>query len=810
MATIQVDTSPHIAPAVESVLGQLRRRIRRYVWLEGLAAAVAWLGLAFWLSLGIDWLLEPAAVVRVLLAAAVAFVLGAVLVRLIGRRAFVPLSDSNMATVLERRFPKFDDSLLTAVFLTRRRPGEAEYNPRMLARTCREAAERVAGLELPEVFNPLPLRRKMAAAVFLVITVVSFALALPEAFGLWARRNLAMDNELWPRKIALATDDSVFKDGVARVAKGSDLDVVVKAVRGDTDEPVVPPTVEIRYRIEGGQRGRYAMNRLGADNPSEGVLRQYTYTFRGILAPINFDVAGGDARLRDLRIEVVDNPVLDAKETKLELEYPAYMERPKGEVDFTGAEKVPVGTRVTLRARSNKELERVRIEIPADDKLSARLQVLEGSALHPDGRGFSLALDPLRRDTTLQVRLLDTDGINSREPIRVPLVAVPDEPPQMNVRLAGIGAAITPQAHMPVASSNGDHPSISDDHGIGRVWFEYAINQEKPVVRPIAALDKHPTHYTLPGTPPDKSPETALEARELKLVPGQKLLLSVKASDLYNLDRGPGAPKGPNIGTSDRWLLDVVTPDQLRAMLEARELVLRQRFEGVIQEVQETHDLLARMDFGQAGDGEKAPAGKDVAKPAEKRSARASGSEPGEENAPKRTLNPAELLTRRNERVQQALENSRKNKFETAGVAEAFDDIRQQYVNNRIAAEDEEMVKKRLGPAVAGLQDRLGQGIVEPLNRIVQNMFPELEKRLEQLQAVLADTTAGPQRREAARQQVVDILLAMRTVLSRMSELEDYNEVVSHLRKVIDLEEKMIEMTKKKQKEAIRGSLEDK
>ena len=38
-------------------------------------------------------------------------------------------------------------------------------------------------------------------------------------------------------------------------------------------------------------------------------------------------------------------------------------------------------------------------------------------------------------------------------------------------------------------------------------------------------------------------------------------------------------------------------------MLEARELVLRQRFEAIIQEVTETRDLLARMDFAAGRQG---------------------------------------------------------------------------------------------------------------------------------------------------------------------------------------------------------------
>ena len=64
MATTDLDDRPTLAPAVAAVLGALRRRIRQYVWLEGCGAAVAWLGVAFWATLAVDWFFEPPAAVR--------------------------------------------------------------------------------------------------------------------------------------------------------------------------------------------------------------------------------------------------------------------------------------------------------------------------------------------------------------------------------------------------------------------------------------------------------------------------------------------------------------------------------------------------------------------------------------------------------------------------------------------------------------------------------------------------------------------------------------------------------------------------
>ncbi len=76
---------------------------------------------------------------------------------------------------------------------------------------------------------------------------------------------------------------------------------------------------------------------------------------------------------------------------------------------------------------------------------------------------------------------------------------------------------------------------------------------------------------------------------ELQLNPKQKLLISVKAADTYALE------DEPHIGSSQRFVLDVVTPEQLRLLLEGRELNLRRRFEQIIEELTQSRDSLTMV-----------------------------------------------------------------------------------------------------------------------------------------------------------------------------------------------------------------------
>ncbi len=261
---------PILAPAVRTTLAALRWRIRGYLWLEAAATVVAALAIAFWVSLALDWFFEPPPLVRGLIVAAAGIAGAVALVRLVARCAGVPLADRNVANVLERRFPQFNDSLLTAVVLSGRRPDEAGFSPDMLAHSCGEAARRIEGVDLASVFNPAPLRRSLAVAVLLAAAIVGFARVESESLGIWARRTLAFSRELWPRYTQLTVMG--FDRGSVKVASGADLEVVARA---DALKHRVPDHVQVRYHGDDGTYGSPAMDAVGAKATASGPTRNF-------------------------------------------------------------------------------------------------------------------------------------------------------------------------------------------------------------------------------------------------------------------------------------------------------------------------------------------------------------------------------------------------------------------------------------------------------------------------------------------------------------------------------------------------------
>ena len=134
-------------------------------------------------------------------------------------------------------------------------------------------------------------------------------------------------------------------------------------------------------------------------------------------------------------------------------------------------------------------------------------------------------------------------------------------------------------------------------------------------------------------------------------------------------------------------------------------------------------------------------------------------------------------------RVQRALLQSQKSALEILGVATTFDDIREELVNNRVDTADR--------------KSRLQEQIAQPLFRIAQESFPQLDQRLNDLQPLIGQSNQEPQAALEALTQAVDILQQMDEVLQKMLELETYNELIDLVRSLIQEQTEIQEKTRK-------------
>ena len=752
---------PHDLPAsIQSKLGGLRWGIRAYIWLEGCSLGVIWLALTFWLGLGLDYFLvvmgadELPQGVRAVMLCGVAAGLVYIGYRWILRRTFVPLADRSMAILLERRFDVLRDSLVTSVEMKDASQAEP-FSEDMLKFTSEEAVDRVRQVHLRKVFRFGPLMGKLALA--LVSAASFFFFAQTPAVTLWAKRLYLLDPQTWPRttrievvgvelqRIVPGAEERLttvlmpFTNQRLKVARGTNLKLKVTA------DPTkqIPESCTIYYHTSDGY-GRASMSKVGKVYSFGGL------PFKGVVDDIRFDVVGRDHRLRDYIVDVVCSPEL----TSLEVHclYPEYMRDEENlqwteeTIPYRPELPIPRGTRVTLKGQTNKSL--VAVEIFDPDEPGASF---EPAAI--DSNAFSHAIESLNRSTQLQITITDADGVVSERPHYISLVAVDDAPPTVAARLRGIGSAVTPDVILPTTGM------IKDDYGLDRAWFEIQVGDKEPQQR----------EFTVPASGElNAALDFRLERTQgtLQLAPQDKLYVTVTAQDHCNLY------EQPNIGVGDRYELDVVTPDELKVLLEGREIGLRRRFEQIVEEVTLMRDSLNHVRPQSAADAEGREPG--------------DGTEPGDAQEEYDRQKSLRLL-----RVQRAIQQSNKSTQEILGVDAEILDIRDELINNRVA--ESESRKERLA------------AVAEKLNPVAEQMFPELDVRLDRLEKGLQDPEILDSAALAALEQNNLILVELQDVLKDMLDIETYNELLDIMRSLIGDQDGLMKDTEKERKKGFFG-----
>jgi len=729
----------------------LRWLVRWYVVCEGLATVVIVLGAAFWLALGIDWLLEPAPVVRGVMWLTVVLAVAWVSVRFFLSRIFARLSDSSLALLVERSYPQLKESLVTTVEAADRRRNLPLGNPAMLRQTSTAAAEAIRDVSLRRIFRLRPLAWKSSLALVLLVSVVLFALLASEALSFWVER-MQLTSQLWPRSVQLSVVGFDERDGVrvVHVARDDNLELQVRA--SIEEGFVAPDQVEIRYQLADGRRGRDTTIKVGEALPGRDQAQHFRYTFQNVATDLRFDLVGGDDRIRDLRIHVVERPQIER--ITLDCEYPAYMDRAPRTIPVSGRVELPEGTTAVCRVRSNKALAHVRVHDPASQSDLAT-QIDDDN---PQEVRFDLVAG--HEDRVLLLTIRDTEGVENRDPYRVVVSVIPDLPPEVSVALRGIGTAVTPQAIIPLVGS------ISDEYGLRAVWFEYIVDKNPPEQRDLNSQPDRSRKFSDfdPFDLAQTDPET--KGRLVALSPGQKLTLAVRASDAYDLS------DQPHVGSSQRFLLDVVTDSELRALLEKRELSLRQRFEAIYEKMVGTRELLSRIEV------------------------EPDATENGSNDAAAEDSNERQRRRHRDSlRIGGCLQNAIQLSYETVGVAEGFEEIVAELVNNRVVTEE--------------LKRRLEQGIADPLREIGGELLTELETRLQRLEKVFDENVEPEASLQRAKVQSDVVVEAMKQVLDRMLELESYNELVELLRVIVAEQKQLGEQTKQQRREKLRSILGD-
>lgn len=732
-------------------LERVRRRARRWIWFEAISlvalATAGW----FWATLLLDWLIEPPAGVRMLAMAGLAVWLSVIVSRQLIDRLQTRLGDGPLALLVERTHPELNDSLSTAIELDpRESTPAAPLDHELLARTTALAAATIGRVTFSRLFRRRRLLRLAGASGLAVGTVLAVLVLVPEIRENWFRRMVLFSEAPWPRRVTLAVDE--FPGGIRRVARGSDVEIIVTAqAAGDP-----PQVVQLRTKGSGG----WVTQRMGTRGGPTEAGQRYAHTLPAVAEDLAVEIRGGDGRLRGLRIEVIEPPRL--KQLELAMTPPDYIGGGPRSLPATRLVEVPAGATVTLTATASKPLsEAEMLELltitKADDetiadgrpapRIIARLETdatTNGPTVTRRGRGpasrqrLTGLVGPVTIDSVIEIRFTDTDGIQNQQPIRFQLLAKPDEPPRLEVALDGISTAVTTTAVIPIVGL------IEDDHGLTAASVELRraardqpdsgeLAPAPPVTHshPIEMSERASTQLRLQG-----DDVTSVAVATVDAAVGDRLELTVLARD------GCGLAGGIQQSVTEPWTLRVVTPEALVAMLEAREVILRRRFESLLADMQQTRDRVS-------ADEPEPTTGALAAARLGEAAARAGG--------------------------------------ETGEIATAFRQIARELFNNSLLTTE---LEGRLLGQIAGPLEQIVAG---PIDRLAVACRPVADTRAPDAARLVGLTDA--------------CLTQMRAVLDKMIELETFNEVVDSLRKLIEQQEAIRRETDQQRKQRAREAL---
>ncbi|MEM7784441.1 MAG: hypothetical protein AAF623_13890 [Planctomycetota bacterium] len=777
-----------LSPELVSLLDHLRSRIRRVILFEGLGWIFCALAVGFWVTFALDYIPvqfafdELSINARLVLLLLTGLGLTFLLSWFILRKIFVPLPDFSMAILVEKRYPEFNDALLTTIDHFQATQIFSNTEIGLLKRSHDRAVKLASGVDLSKIISSKPARNAMTASVICFLSIILFFVAQPQTATTAVMRIFSLSKNRWPRATQLrmvgirilrdsivegVSDWDVFlkpaKDSIFKVASGSRLTLTVDADCRPESNFRLPEKCWLNYWSK-NSRGTVRCKKIGSVVNGKQRYSVDGQPFSSVIESFEFEIYGGDHRIGPYQIEIANTPMITS--TQLFCQFPDYLQDKESlkwsdrKIEWTGQATLPAGTKVNVECFSNKPVQCFYSSINGEP--------VEQHFVSSE-KSFTFSLPQLFSPVELRILIKDDDNILPNIPHTIQIDPVQDIPPNLSVRLEGIGNVITPMAQIPISGT------VADDYRIKRTWAEIEISGRKPFELDVDLLNRRRS-----VAEHDFFVRPEMDLQNPNLVPnaGNTVSISIQSSDYYDLGTQP------NIGSSDTYLFEVVSPDQLLRILEQEEVGQRRRLEQVYSELNQIKKLIQRR----ISDGTQDIGSSRWLEPGEK-------SDSDVTAVSKST--DFELLL-----IQRASMQCEKSLNEIVGSKKAFQDYYLQLINNRVDTQD------RL--------ERLSIQIINPLELIgtqsladFKNQISELERDLRDVQNVRQSNLSLSSKIEPALDSLDQTLNSLNQVIEVLIKYETQNELLDIVRRMIDRQTELLEKTKiERQESAFDGLLD--
>ncbi|MDR2345659.1 MAG: hypothetical protein LBE18_06300 [Planctomycetaceae bacterium] len=806
-------------------LRALRRILRFYIFFDGIIVTFFYIFLLLCADFLLDRFFQFALPLRVSALVVMILTVFYVLWKYLFRRFLVNIKSGQLAYLFERYVPELNESLVTVVEISGIKHDPNEVAPEFLQEVLLTASEKLRGINVRKFFRSGQLIFRLFCLILVLIATIFLCVKYSDTAEIWFSRNLLLSNQEWPRRSRITADG--FTDGYIRIRRGDSFTMLVRA---DTTMPLVPDTIRLRIGSEESGYRIILIDQFRIDTIDKTDWRIFSYTFAEMLETVNLRINAADSIIDGLKIEVVPPPVL--ADAKLLQKFPDYMQRTERTIKPSIRTVIPDGTSIELVLTSSKPLLNAKIIVNNNEPVTIREEKIESAFTK-----LEYNIENLRSDTKIGFVFQDIDNLKNKQSIRFELNILKDQPPTVTARFDGIGNVITPNATLPTIgeitddngianviyrykiyhqpkqiedknnsnnNSNNSSNIKSDNFNFHKnltpnltpkipmqfTIFDWADNSdelknstENTNSESDAAAESESAERTTDGTTEIEgignaqtlfNLNTEFNAEKLNLTAGDKLSLRIEAMDKFNLD----LPKTNQIGLGQSWELEIVTPEQLKLILETREISLRQHFETLIGEVEITKRLINTENYPLKPEDSLVKMVEEMKIP---------DNTPEEEKEEKQN----ELDSKKKEllgtiskeqavlgqyNISRALRDTQKEVYELRTIVDTFKTIRREMINNKIFNSESE--------------SRIDIGIISPITSLIERDFPELDRLINIFDKTLTirdkpTRQEAIQKRKFAIDQIDIILKKMTTIRDNMISMESYNEIIDILRSII-------------------------
>ncbi len=525
----------------------LRRKLVMTHGLTGMAVAVGMGVEVLALVMFIDWCLDLAWWVRLVLFVAQTGLLGYVLLRLVAEPILRPPNDDELALMVERARTIFRSRLIASVQLSR----EGAIPPGASAAMVDAMVEETEAIAAPMDFNAVVSTeklKKLGAVALLVAVLGIFGLIYGGRTSMDLLKRAFLSTAPVPRKTRITV-----RDGNKVIGRGDNVRLEAW-VAG-----VIPGNGKVEIRYPGRQSQQFSLEE------DRGNRQRFGRTIENVQDSFAYKFYLGDGESPSFNVKTIPRPTISS--LTCEQEFPAYTRRQPtsrslGDLSLLG------GSRLHLKGVASKPIRAAALKFMGTPgnydvflisgfpplltrtKMSSEMMPLKLSEKNPSELSGSFTV-PAQGLAGFSVLMLDSEGMESRDAAVYRVDTVPDKPPMVSVTYPERKEdLVTRQAVVPIAFE------ASDDFEIARVRLRYKADTLDAWAEKSVELDlegQHPQRLK-------RRHEWNLSAFSPLLAEGSKIEYWIEAEDNNDVT-------GPGLGSSEHKFAKVVSESEKRADL---------------------------------------------------------------------------------------------------------------------------------------------------------------------------------------------------------------------------------------------------